>query len=70
MKKIITYIICLSLIILTSCVNKEIDKRDETPTRILLKESTLIGGWRMFIIEVEGKEYLINTNGGIHPLNN
>jgi NADPH-dependent curcumin reductase CurA len=41
----------------------------EQPKRILLKERTKVWGRGFIIIEVDGKEYLSNYNGGIVALN-
>ena len=51
------------------CTTAE-DKTETTPKRIILKEATNINGYMMYIVEVEGKEYLVNGRGGIQPLSN
>lgn len=51
------------------CTNAE-DKTETTPKRIILKEATNVNGYYMYIIEIEGREFIVNGRGGIQPLSN
>lgn len=52
------------------CTTAE-DKRETTPKRIIVKETTNVGGHIMlYIVEIEGKEFFVSSGGGIQPLSN
>tara|TARA_R110000803_G_scaffold197172_1_gene260625 strand:- start:411 stop:635 length:225 start_codon:yes stop_codon:yes gene_type:complete len=67
LKTLILYGLLISFVI--GCTNAE-DKTETTPKRIILKEATNVNAYRMYIIEVCGKEYLVNASGGIQLLSN
>jgi len=52
-----------------SCTNVK-DETETAPKRIILKEATSINGYHMYIVEIEGKEFIVNGRGGIQPLSN
>jgi hypothetical protein len=55
------------VIILTSCSCGDCDKAQET-SRIHLKETRVVNGYRYQIIEVDGREFFSNVNGGMVEL--
>jgi len=54
-------------VVAVSCTDAK-DERETTPKRIILKEQTNVNGYHMYIVEVEGREFLVNGRGGIEPL--
>lgn len=66
MKKILSFL----LVVLASCSSAPIDSNAEKSHRIIGKEYNVYAGYGYQIIEVDGKEYLSMTGGGICPLVN
>lgn len=62
--------IIASLTIFTLSCTTVIDKTEVTNKRIILKETTLVNGYYMYIIEVDNQEFLVNSRGGIQPIIN
>lgn len=50
-----------------SCTSAPV-KKGQVGKRIILVERTVVDGYLMYIIEVDGKEFLINGSGGIQAL--
>ena len=66
MKKI-GYIIFILLLVIT-CSNSNQRNNSKNINRIKLVETCIINGSDISIIRVDGKEFLINGNGGIELL--
>lgn len=64
MKKLIIVL----AIALSSCSTASTDANEETSHRIIGKEYTVYHGAGYQIIEVDGKEFIASTNGGLCPL--
>ena len=70
LKKKISYALYTLLVAFAvSCTDVK-DETETTPKRIILKESTSVNGYYMYIVEIEGKEFIVNGRGGIQPLSN
>lgn len=58
----------------TSCTSEKSIDEDYTGkndvSRIKIVETTIIYGYRLSIIKVDEKEFLVNARGGIEPLSN
>jgi len=65
MKKL-TYVFYLVLaVVFTSCTSEKSNTiNEESNNRIKLNEERIINGYRYSIVEVDGKEYLTQDNGG------
>jgi len=61
------YMLLVAFVI--SCTDVK-DETQTTPKRIVLKEATSVDGYYMYIIEIEGKEFIVNGRGGIQALSN
>jgi len=75
--KNLTRLFYLSLVIssLASCTTERTssvrdDFKEYGSSRINLIETTIISGHRLSIVEVDGKEFFVNSEGGIQPLTN
>lgn len=70
MKKITKYAIYIVLIYFSSsCKKIAVDETDDDSiSRIIIKESTLVHYNYMYIIEVDNQEFIVNSQGGIAPL--
>lgn len=69
--KRLSYLLFLSVVFLFGCVDSvtETTKREgEAEQRIIGKEQTVYKMTEYQIIEVDGVEYLSNSNGGMCPL--
>ncbi|NQY42951.1 MAG: hypothetical protein HRT87_06400 [Legionellales bacterium] len=61
--------IVLAVVVLSSCTNEESTiTNEQSNNRIKLKEDRIVNGYRYSILEVDGKEYLTQDNGGFIEL--
>ena len=64
MKKLIT--ITILLIAMSGCGNNQ--PSEQPSSRIHLIESSRIGGEGLYIVLVDGKEFIVSGFGGIYPI--